>query len=97
MGEFLAQRCVRGHSGRISQERHIVDHTGSQRSARECVLSLHTYILLTRTRALVQDDWKDRFVLTAEDYLHGVISVVNELVRTPMSLNSALRAHMMLP
>ncbi|KAI0086494.1 Translin [Irpex rosettiformis] len=29
----------------------------------------------------IQPSWKDRFVLTAEDYLHGVISLVNELSR----------------
>lgn len=28
----------------------------------------------------VKDEWKDRFTLTAEDYLHGLISLVNELV-----------------
>jgi hypothetical protein len=30
---------------------------------------------------LVRDEWKDRFSLTPEDYLHGVITVINELVR----------------
>ena len=30
--------------------------------------------------AAVQPAWSDRFVLTAEDYLHGVITLVNELV-----------------
>ena len=34
----------------------------------------------------VKEEWKDRFVLTAEDYLHGVISVVNELVRHDIHL-----------
>ncbi|KAK7056795.1 Protein phosphatase 2C 2 [Paramarasmius palmivorus] len=29
----------------------------------------------------MQDDWKDRVMLSAEDYLHGIISVVNELSR----------------
>lgn len=29
----------------------------------------------------VKDEWKDRFSLTAEDYLHGLITLVNELVR----------------
>lgn len=29
---------------------------------------------------LVKDEWKDRFVLVVEDYLHGLISLVNELV-----------------
>ncbi|OBZ71654.1 Translin [Grifola frondosa] len=27
----------------------------------------------------IQEEWKDRFVLTAEDYLHGLITLVNEL------------------
>ncbi|KAI0947428.1 hypothetical protein AcV7_009861 [Taiwanofungus camphoratus] len=30
---------------------------------------------------VVEDDWHDRFVLTAEDYLHALISLVNELSR----------------
>lgn len=30
----------------------------------------------------VQEEWKDRFVLSVEDYLHGVITMVNELVRS---------------
>lgn len=29
----------------------------------------------------VQEEWKDRVALVAEDYLHGLITVVNELVR----------------
>ncbi|KAH9950534.1 Translin [Amylocystis lapponica] len=29
----------------------------------------------------IKDEWKDRFTLTAEDYLHGLITLVNELSR----------------
>ena len=29
---------------------------------------------------IVKSEWKDRFTLPAEDYLHGLISLVNELV-----------------
>ncbi|KAH9980279.1 translin [Lactifluus volemus] len=29
----------------------------------------------------IREEWKDRFSLTPEDYLHGVITVVNELSR----------------
>lgn len=29
----------------------------------------------------VREEWKDRFSLIPEDYLHGVITVINELVR----------------
>lgn len=29
---------------------------------------------------IVQDEWKGQFELPAEDYLHGLISLVNELV-----------------
>ncbi|KAJ8080564.1 Translin-1 [Marasmius tenuissimus] len=29
----------------------------------------------------IQEDWKDRVTLSAEDYLHGVITLVNELSR----------------
>jgi len=33
------------------------------------------------TQFLVKEEWKDRLSLTPEDYLHGVITVINELVR----------------
>jgi hypothetical protein len=29
----------------------------------------------------VKEEWKDRVTLPVEDYLHGLISLVNELVR----------------
>jgi hypothetical protein len=29
----------------------------------------------------VKEEWKDRLAISAEDYLHGLISLVNELVR----------------
>lgn len=29
----------------------------------------------------VKDEWSDRLAIYAEDYLHGIISLVNELVR----------------
>jgi hypothetical protein len=29
---------------------------------------------------LVKEEWNDRFSLSAEDYLHGLITLVNELV-----------------
>jgi hypothetical protein len=29
---------------------------------------------------LVKEEWKDRIALPVEDYLHGLISLVNELV-----------------
>lgn len=35
---------------------------------------------------LVREEWKDRFSLTPEDYLHGVITAINELVRIRHSL-----------
>jgi hypothetical protein len=34
----------------------------------------------------VREEWKDRFSLTPDDYLHGVITVINETVRTDHSL-----------
>jgi hypothetical protein len=34
----------------------------------------------------VREEWKDRFSLTPDDYLHGVITVINEMVRTDHSL-----------
>jgi hypothetical protein len=35
---------------------------------------------------LVREEWNDRFSLVPEDYLHGVITVINELVRSHPSL-----------
>ena len=35
---------------------------------------------------LVREEWNDRFSLIPEDYLHGVITVINELVRSHPSL-----------
>lgn len=29
----------------------------------------------------VKHEWKDRFILSVEDYLHGLITMINELVR----------------
>ena len=34
----------------------------------------------THTTGTVDDAWKDKFSLTAEDYLHALITLVNELV-----------------
>jgi hypothetical protein len=34
---------------------------------------------LIRSSFSVKEDWKDRFSLPVEDYLHGLISMVNEL------------------
>ncbi|EMD39967.1 hypothetical protein CERSUDRAFT_132670 [Gelatoporia subvermispora B] len=34
----------------------------------------------------IKDEWNDRFALSAEDYLHGLISLVNELSR--LAVNS---------
>ncbi|KAF8895533.1 Translin, partial [Infundibulicybe gibba] len=46
-------------------------------------LSNRTLITLSGTRDIlgIEDGWSDRFALPAEDYLHGLISVVNELSR----------------
>ncbi|KAK0464563.1 translin [Desarmillaria tabescens] len=46
-------------------------------------LSKGTLISLASTsEALgIQDEWKDRFTLSIEDYLHGLITLVNELSR----------------
>ncbi len=30
----------------------------------------------------VREEWQDKFSLVPEDYLHGIITVINELVRT---------------
>ncbi|KAI0917047.1 hypothetical protein AcW1_007658 [Taiwanofungus camphoratus] len=46
---------------------------------------LRSGVLLSLSQASemlgIEDDWHDRFVLTAEDYLHALISLVNELSR----------------
>lgn len=39
-------------------------------------LSLTLRLIFT----IVKNEWKDRFQLNVEDYLHGVITLVNELV-----------------
>ncbi len=33
----------------------------------------------------VRDEWKHKFTLQAEDYLHGLITMVNEMVRRPVA------------
>lgn len=42
----------------------------------------HTHFLFPQTydTEIVREDWSDRFAISAEDYLHGIISLVNELV-----------------
>jgi hypothetical protein len=40
---------------------------------------------------LVREEWNDRFSLTPEDYLHGVITLINELVRIRHSLRPTER------
>ncbi|KAG5645473.1 hypothetical protein DXG03_006018 [Asterophora parasitica] len=46
-------------------------------------LSTRTLITLPQVSEIlgVKDEWKDRLALPVEDYLHGLISLVNELVR----------------
>ena len=55
----------------------IAEQLGST-SAFSSTLTLYTSFL-------VKEEWKDRFPLTPEDYLHGVITAINELVRMPQS------------
>jgi len=43
-------------------------------------ISRRTYLIVARHAGPVKDEWKDKFILSVEDYLHGVISLVNELV-----------------
>ncbi|KAG7088419.1 hypothetical protein E1B28_012415 [Marasmius oreades] len=47
-----------------------------------------TLISLKQTSDILgmQDEWKDRVALSAEDYLHGIITLVNELSR--LAVNS---------
>ena len=40
---------------------------------------------------LVKEEWKDHLILPVEDYLHGLISVVNELVSIALSLKQPPR------
>lgn len=35
---------------------------------------------------VVKDEWRDHFFLPTEEYLHSLISLLNELVRIPPSL-----------
>ncbi|KIO22252.1 hypothetical protein M407DRAFT_119461, partial [Tulasnella calospora MUT 4182] len=43
----------------------------------------------------VKPEWQDRFVLASEDYLHGVISVTNELAR--LAVNAVIMKDFELP
>lgn len=45
-------------------------------SKHDFVSSSRPYIMIS----LVKKEWSGRFLLTVEDYLHGLISLVNELV-----------------
>lgn len=39
---------------------------------------------------LVKDEWNTRFMVTSEDYLHGLITMVNELVSISALFESAV-------
>jgi hypothetical protein len=39
--------------------------------------------------SVVKEEWKDRLAISAEDYLHGLISLVNELVRLQIGAQQA--------
>ena len=43
---------------------------------------------------LVKDEWQDRVALPAEDYLHGIISLVNELVCRDILIARDLNEHL---
>ena len=43
-------------------------------------LLLKPYRLLELDNFPVQEEWSDRLTISTEDYLHGIISLVNELV-----------------
>ncbi|KAI0250821.1 translin [Lactifluus subvellereus] len=49
----------------------------------ECFLTDGTLVPLNTVAEQlgIREEWKDRFSLTPEDYLHGVITVINELSR----------------
>ncbi|RDB14554.1 Translin [Hypsizygus marmoreus] len=51
-------------------------------------LSTRTLITLPQVSELlgIKDEWKDRLLLPVEDYLHGLVSLVNELSR--LAVNS---------
>lgn len=46
-------------------------------------MALSNCVHAAQPYSLVKAEWKDRIALSNEDYLHGVISVVNELVCIP--------------
>jgi hypothetical protein len=51
----------------------------SERIGGECKMWIQTYNNLSCAFA-VKTEWKDRFEVATEDYLHAVITLVNELV-----------------
>lgn len=48
--------------------------------SKHCFLICDVCIVTILSRTPVKDEWKGRFALPVEDYLHGLISLVNELV-----------------
>ena len=56
-------------------------------------ISKLTQHICNLTLCTVKEEWKDRLVIPPEDYLHGLISLVNELVscRNPNVTNTVIR------
>lgn len=45
-----------------------------------CMQTIDKYDFINKS-TIVKEEWNDRFAIAVEDYLHGLISLVNELVR----------------
>ena len=64
------------HSGGLLSLEQVADILGSK----FCLFRHGLDIVPSPTRSSVNPAWQDRLALSVEDYLHGVINLVNELV-----------------
>lgn len=79
--DISAQRSICRDDGGVPQVGNSAGVAASTRCPREYV-PCHDLEDVPATYCFaVQPEWNERFAMTAEDYLHGVISLVNELVR----------------
>jgi hypothetical protein len=62
-------------SGKLISLAHVGDLLGSKHFLLQTL-----YQMLNINLNVVKEEWKDRLAISAEDYLHGLISLVNELV-----------------
>lgn len=81
MVDISAQRSICRDDGGVPQVGNSAGVAASTRCPREYVPCHDLKGVSAAYCFAVQPEWNERFAMTAEDYLHGVISLVNELVR----------------